>query len=215
MLQSSHFESTTKFRDGTIHFDYYITRAERALFASASGKSGDGKRATRIVINPALLSLDELRTLMIQAGRYAPEAYDAKWLYNEKEQVEGQRLVAIAYEGDTPVGYAAFRIRIGHAPGRKTIRYLATVDVIYVDPRHRGRGFGIDLSCATGLVCAEVLHALLKAAPKNCEIRPVMHAEFVTDGRAAISRSIRDTLEFAREMADDPRCQKEIVFEAV
>jgi len=212
MLQSSHFESTTRFRDGGIRFDYYITRAERALFTSASSKSGDEKRETRVAVNPASPSLDELGSLMIQAARYVPEPFDTKWLYDENNQGEGQRLSAVAYDGHTPVGFASFGIRIGHAPGRKTIRYLATLDVIYVDPRHRSRGFGVDLSCATGLVCAEVLHALFNAAPKNSEIRLVMYAGFVPNGSAAICQSIRNTIEFAREMADDPRCQDEIIF---
>lgn len=214
LLQSSHFESTTRFRNGGIQLDYRITRAERALFASAGTKSGDESRETRVVINPTLPSLVDLRSLMLRGSRDAGEAYDTKWIYDEKAEGESQKLVVVAYDGDAPIGYSSFRIHVGHAPGRKTIRYRVALGLIYVDTRYRGRGFGTDLSCATGLVCAEVLHALLNAAPKSSEIRLVLHADFVSAGSAVISRSIRDAIEFAREMADDPRCQKEIIFDA-
>jgi GNAT superfamily N-acetyltransferase len=215
MLQSAHFESTTTLRDGGIQFDYCITGAERALFTSASSKWGNDKRETRVVINPISPSLDELRSLMLQAGlRSAGEAYETKWAYDGKAVREGQRLIAVAFDGDTPVGYASFRIQVGHTPGNRTIGYIAKLNFLYVDPRRRGRGFGIDLSCAMGLVCAEVVHALFKAAPQDSEICLMMTADLFFPGSEAIARSVRDAIEFAREMADNPRCQDEIIFQA-
>ena len=133
------------------------------------------------------------------AGGWASVRALGSALLREHVPLEGARVLL---KQNKPAGYASFRTQIAHARGHKTIGYIAKLNFLYVDPRHRGRGFGTDLACATGMVCAEVLHALLNAAPEKNEICLLMTADLFFPGSSAIAQSVRDAIEFAREMPD-------------
>jgi GNAT superfamily N-acetyltransferase len=126
---------------GALQFDSCIAHHDRVFWNDI--EDGDlrletaRERVTRVIVNPSVPSARVLWRLMKQAhergqrvpdGEYElsgeegldPHAYDTTWGPKKEDEhsehsamVEGQRLVAVAYDADErPVGYATFFIHI-------------------------------------------------------------------------------------------------------
>jgi hypothetical protein len=206
-------------RDAALWYDFDDPRFQR--FASRS--------PTRIVINPKTLPLPRLRARLdeakghgelneINVGYGLPKAgaYDQTWHVEDANDnlVETQHVVFVAFRGKSPVGYAGVRIFIDHIAAREAEFRIEPL-MVYVDPGHRGEGFGLDLSIATGWVATDLLHALYRAVPEHSTIACYVCAEYESNGGEAFTQQIVAELEVSSDTLCAPPKRRTVRIECV
>ncbi|WP_374496609.1 GNAT family N-acetyltransferase [Vogesella indigofera] len=132
-----------------------------------------------------------------------PDKYALRWDRQRNadgEESEGQHVVLVALEGNDPVGFAGFVIRLTQDSERKQIDISHSLNLVYVHPAHRGQGFGIDLSIACGYLCRDVLIATYRAAPAGYTIVPYIYADLESKGGERFTRQVVDVLDFQADM---------------
>lgn len=186
---------------------------------------------TRIVLNPTRPSGQTLLSLMkaaqssampneqIDVGGGLDGSYDRKWKreISSGTDSEGQSLVLVAYDKGRPVGYAGLSVSLLHPVADQNEDYFLSfmLDLVYVIPQCRGRGYGLDLSVAVGLLCGDILVATYNAVPVGSEISPHIRADYESEGGEAIACHARDSLDFGRDMLRESGRRKTIRIEAV
>ena len=154
------------------------------------------RQSTRCVVNPAELPAEELRSLLLASeppernrdfditDGIPEEGYDAEWT-GESSNVgytEGQVLVIVAYADQTPVGYCGLNIMVGRSMPCNTVEAWigVGVDMVYVMPRYRGQGRGLDLSIAAGLIVERIAAVCCRALPERSKLTASVFGECTT-----------------------------------
>jgi len=119
---------------------------------------------------------------------------------------EGQTLIAVAFNAEgEPVGYAAVEVGLFEADDDPlAITLFVTPEIFYVMPKHRGQGYGLDLTCAVAHILRDVLIATYKAVPDGAMIDIHFYTDFINEAGDAICNSLVRWLTYnADTVADD------------
>jgi len=171
----------------------------------------DPDRTTRVAVNPSTPSPKELYRLVkgqrpvgddVQPeyglrtddgeGRVM-KTYPRKWTVTDASSSadastegathEGEGLVFVAFDpAGEPVGYSRMDIDMSYFPKDQTSCCGANLVVTYVLPHRRGQGFGVDLSVARSMVCADLLRPVYRAAPNGTTITPEIYSDLHSEG---------------------------------
>jgi GNAT superfamily N-acetyltransferase len=120
---------------------------------------------------------------------------------------EGQNLVLVATDAaGVFVGYAAFGAYF-YVPFDRSRTHSVQFDMemVYVLPEHRGAGFGLDLSIATGMVCESIFQACYRAVPAHSGLRPGICADYHSKGGEAFTRQVSGEIDVAVDMLREER----------
>ena len=222
LLQPNHFiEGSTTLRNNGLCFVRKICKDDRELEVyDMKRRDVDGFLATiatvrpytLVVLNPIDLPPSALLEYLIMGSENSimdngiaidyglPEKYDLHWkrhIENELD-IEDQYLVLVAFAANnsTPVGYLGFRPWINQdAKEPHLILLNFDLDLIYVQPRYRGQGFGMDLSIACGYVCQDILAATYRAVPPNTKICTGVLADYESFGGEDCTLQAQNTLQ--------------------
>ncbi len=140
-----------------------------------SGKRG----ATNVVINPDWIELGSMikyfnaQQQMLRPGKRTNltqfveeiDVFDDSWSKRVVEfsdpfmnsASEQQDLYLVAFHDSRPVGFVKMEPRIDQYEDGQVALEVA-LDMIYVSPQMRGKGFGLDLSVAAGKLIQELAH---------------------------------------------------------
>jgi hypothetical protein len=86
----------------------------------------------------------------------------------------------------------SFKIKIALDRKEKTADVRIEPVLVYVSPRHRSKGYGIDLSIACAWICEDVLEATYRAVPAGTTISGVVYADYESKGGEKIGQFIHD-----------------------
>jgi len=112
-------------------------------------------------------------------------------------------LVAFTPEGE-PAGHMSLNLSIWTNAGDWRVGMYVDVVVIYVRPRHRGRGYGVDLSVAGGWVIGDIVKTVVAAIPDGGSFRFNGMAEYLSRGGEHVCRALWDAAEAAQAASSDP-----------
>jgi len=227
LLKPKHFEGlATQLTDQGLAFDIQIGPDVRAdeVFEIADGEQEveevlaelEGLRPyTRVIANPPQPSAQSLLKMLCDAQESLvpdesisidyglPNEYVRQWIRErtkDGDDSEGQQLVLVAFDKDTPVGYAGFEITLLRDNDESRIFLGHTLELVYVHPSQRGKGFGIDLSIACSRLCQDVLAATYRAAPFGYTIVPAVNADFESEGGERFTEQLALGLDFRADM---------------
>jgi GNAT superfamily N-acetyltransferase len=233
LLQPNHFmEGSTTLRNNGLCFVCKICKDDRELEVyDMRRRDVDGFLAaiatmrtyTLVVLNPIDLSPTALLEYLTMGAENSildngiaidyglANRYDLRWkrrIENELD-IEDQHLVLVAFAANnsTPVGYLGFRPWINQdAKEPHLILLCFDLNLIYVQPRYRGQGYGMDLSIACGYVCQDILAAAYRAVPPNTKICPEVLADYESFGGEDCTLQVQNTLQsyvdFLRESGE-------------
>jgi hypothetical protein len=115
----------------------------------------------------------------------------------------GQGLILVAFQKPKPVGYISLDLgAIWYADERCTSLRVQP-HMVYVAPRLRGAGFGVDLSIAAGLICEDFVQAVYRAVPSRTKIEGVIEGDFESQGGEKIYQHLLDCLHCAVDLVRD------------
>lgn len=120
-----------------------------------------------------------------QIGFGQPEPdYDCKWFAGPADAgvEEGQELVLACLQGSLIAGYAGLRVRVFSDAETKTAELYLSVHLVYVRPARRGRGLGMSLAVATGVIAIDVLSAVVRSVPAGYTVHSCLEADYTSDG---------------------------------
>jgi GNAT superfamily N-acetyltransferase len=154
-------------------------------------------RTTRCVVNPADLPADELRSLLLASepleerngdidltDGLPEESYEAEWTGDTCNvgYTEGQALVVVAFADQEPVGYCGLSVMVGRSKPRNRVEawFGVSLDMVYVMPRFRGQGRGLDLSIAAGLTVERIASVCCRALPERSKVTSSVSSECST-----------------------------------
>jgi hypothetical protein len=178
----------------------------------------DGREPTRIEINPRSFPLSRLRDWLTKAERFKTideqisvdyglpkHTYDYRVSDEmvDRQRTLGQHLTLVAFDGRSPVGYAGIVYSVTDLRKERHARLLIDLHLVYVDPRRRGQGYGLDLSVATSWAACDLLRALYSGVPSGTHISCVLEGDFESHGGKAFYDQIFDDLESARDLLLD------------
>jgi GNAT superfamily N-acetyltransferase len=121
----------------------------------------------------------------LSLGYGLKDQHDLNWSRQRSEDgedTEKQSIVLVAFDSDVPVGFASLSIALNHGPEDNEIALGLNILLVYVRPDYRGKGLGLDLSIASGLLCQDLLEATYRAAPARTTITPFIWADFMSEG---------------------------------
>lgn len=226
-LKPKHFDGlATQLTDQGLTFDIQLRPADRTeeIFDIGDGEQEveevlaeleELRPYTRVIANPQQPSAHSLLKMLCDAQdslvpdesisiNYGlPEEYVRQWsreCTRDGDDSEGQRMVLVAFDQDTPVGYAGFGITLLHDKDEGQIFLGHTLELVYVHPSQRGKGFGIDLSIACSRLCQDVLIATYRAAPSGYTIVPAVNADFESEGGERFTQQLALGLDFRADM---------------
>lgn len=227
LLKQKHFNGlSTQLTDQGLHFDTQIGPDDRAeeIFEIADGENEVGdvllelerlRPYTRVIANPQhpsaqslLKMLSDAQDLLVPGESISidyglPSEYVRQWIRErtkDGDDSEGQQMVLVAFDKDTPVGYAGFGITLLRDNDESRIFLGHTLELVYVHPCQRGKGFGIDLSIACSRLCQDVLAATYRAAPSGYTIVPAVNADFESEGGEKFTEQLALGLDFRADM---------------
>jgi len=227
LLKPEHFAraETVAFVDGGLRFDRCAPGEIDRSIVLLETESDDQhpKRKTRVVLNPASIAPRELHRIMSESADGPAEAARAGngiaragYALGAMESypawtvcypgAEGQTLIAVAFNAeDQPVGYAAVEVGLFEAEDNPlAITLFVTPEMFYVMPKHRGKGYGLDLTCAVAHILRDVLLATYKSVPDGVTIDIHVYADFINEEGDAICNSLVRWLSFnANTVAED------------
>ena len=120
----------------------------------------------------------------VNSGYGMDRDFERIWGYNTPERMddesEGQRIVTVCFFGARPVGHMTCNLDVMHDKDDKEVRLSVTVNMVYVRPTERGRGFGMDLSIAGRLLLEDVMQAVNAATPKGHSLLTTLSAQYST-----------------------------------
>jgi len=175
----------------------------------------DGRQPTRIEINPRRFSLSRLRVWLAEAEQFksTDEAISVdyglpKQTYDydaSNETVDGlptlsQHLVLVAFDGRSPVGYAGMTYSITDVRQEQHAGLCIELHLVYIDPRRRGEGYGLDLSVAVSWAARDLLRALYSGVRSGTRISCTLEGDFESKGGEAFYGQVFDALEVERDL---------------
>lgn len=226
LLKPEHFKGlATQLTDQGLRFEARIGPDERM---AEIFEIGDGEREvedalaeleqirpyTSVVANPCEPSAEALLKILCDAQdslapdesisiRHGlPSPYERRWSRNKRtdEDTEGQYLVLVAFDQNLPVGFIGLRVTLIHGSEEKQITINHSIELAYVHPVHRRKGFGIDLSLACSQLGQEVFEATYRAAPTGYTIVPAIYADFESEGGERITQQLAAGLDVKADM---------------
>lgn len=242
LLKPKHFEGlTTKLANQGLRFSTRIghTEREEEIFVIGDGnhevedrldKFKNLRPYTKIKANPRtpsarslMQSLHEAKTRLRPDESFSlsyglPNSYSIKCDRQQTPDgldIEGQYMVLVALNGNTPVGFAGIDIELRHDIESKQIVISQSVHLVYVSPAYQGQSFGIDLSIACGHLCQDVLVATYRAAASNFTITPIVNAVFETAGGERFTQQLVSSLEFKTDILNAEGRRKSIKIERI
>jgi GNAT superfamily N-acetyltransferase len=162
-----------------------------------------------VVVNPRRPSVRSLSLILRTAQREAmpgekiginyglPKRYDKQWAHEIQgnTRTEGQNLVVVIYDSAEPIGYAGMEVSISWELHDRSVYLRFSPELVYVRPKSRGRGFGLDLSIACGFICSDLLKATYRAVPSGTEIETCVYADYESEGGEAFADHLHSCLE--------------------
>jgi GNAT superfamily N-acetyltransferase len=127
------------------------------------------------------------------------------WDIDEEMHSEGQQALMACQAGDVVVGYAILDFRLHCWPKERDYTFMVTCHLVYVNPQHRGAGYGFDLSVACSRVAADLLEASYRAVPSGCTLDSSVVGDLCSDGGEAFMSYLADELGFRRDCLADTR----------
>jgi len=222
LLYAKHFKqpgiSTKLSRQGLV-FDCVITASERrdaCLYGTDSAAPwrilAVQRPPTKVILNPESPTERELYTQLrpdadfnIVYGLSPDRTTRPRWTTDLDEGdvfFEGQECLLVAQCGADTIGFSKFGVFIRRDPEEeKTTNFEVLVDLVYVRPRCRGAGYGLDLSIACSRICDDVFKALLHAAPDGETISVGVFADFESEGGDRFVTYVIDKLKAAIDLA--------------
>jgi GNAT superfamily N-acetyltransferase len=189
---------------------------------------------TRIVLNPRIPSAQNLLKLL-QAEQQADlpaekisirygipqhqskklRSYERVWSsgWRDGARDEGQHVVLVAYDSASPVGYLGMEISVVRERGTRDAYMFFSLPLIYVAPRYRNQGFGIDLSVAAGQVASDLMQAVYRAVRPNAVISCTVSADYESKGGEATAEMVHTSLCLRSEILGESGSRKSIVVE--
>jgi len=169
---------------------------------------------SKVVVHPLTPSSRELGDLLksAEAGlapkrRFnvdlsMPDEYERQWTRDsaDDDDSEGQALAAVLFDPVAPIGYLGFSVLLFRERSKREVDLTFMLDLVYVMPDHRGKGFGLDLSVACGQILRDLLRATYRAVPAGTTITPRVNADWESAGGECITRHLVDCLEFERDL---------------
>lgn len=117
--------------------------------------------------------------------------------------VQVQRLLLVATHKGQPCGFAVMEFRCSQEEDSTELLVAFDLDLVYVPPKLRGKGFGLDLSIAAGLLAERFFLAVWRACKKGVTLVPVVNADLESSGGEAFVRQVYHKLEEARGLVLD------------
>lgn len=117
--------------------------------------------------------------------------------------VQGQRLLLVATHRGQPCGFAVMEFRCSQEEDSTELLVAFDLDLVYVPPKLRGKGFGLDLSIAAGLLAERFFLAVWRACKKGITLIPVVNADLESAGGEAFVRQVYEKLVVARDVVCD------------
>lgn len=149
-------------------------------------------------------SVDPSKRVSIKHG--LPDEYVHAWKIEKTSDgalVESQQLVIVAFYENEPVGFAGISLSLNYEAPITDVYFHQEIDLVFVHPKHRGKGFGLDLSVGCSKLCQDFLDALYQAVPAGCQINLGMSAEFTSPGGERFTRQLADGLNVKVDMLRD------------
>jgi hypothetical protein len=191
------------------------------------------REPTRVEINPRRFSLRRVRDWLAEAERFKgcgekisvdyglpKRSYDYRV---SDEVVDGERtlsqhLALVAFDRRSPVGYAGMTYSMTDIPEDRHASLRVELQLVYVDPRRRGEGYGLDLSVATSWAACHLLRALYSSVRKGTRISCTLYGDFESESGETFYGQVFDDLQVERDSLLDicRRCVdiEEIEYEA-
>lgn len=163
-------------------------------------------------LNPAELPLSQLRAITGAADADAKdgggfewdyslptETYDPSWTVwrtDAEEHSEGQSLVLVCKtsSGDL-AGHAVIAPSACFYTELKEVGLRCGLELIYVLPAQRGRGYGLALAAAISALLVDLMQAIRAAAPKDWSVDVTIHSDFASSGGERTADYVQAMLE--------------------
>lgn len=173
---------------------------------------------TQIIVNPQSHTTSELQKYFAYAQESVdpsqrvsikhglPDEYVHAWAIEKNPDgalVESQRLVIVAFHKNEPVGFAGISLSLNYEAPITGVYFNQGIDLVFVHPKERGKGFGLDLSIGCSKLCQDLLDAVYRAVPARCQISLGMNADFTSLGGERFTRQLADGLNFKVDMLRD------------
>jgi len=181
--------------------------------------------STKVVVNPRRPSLKTLEAFFrneqrryspgehVNVGYGLPTDEEKRRVYRQTWTVEtdmdgiweGQDLVVVAFGPDTakPVGYFSFKVKVTLDREDHVADLQIEPVLVYVSPRHRGNGYGIDLSIACALICEDLLEATYRAVPSGTTISGLVYADYESAAGEKIGHFIHECISVKVDLIRD------------
>jgi GNAT superfamily N-acetyltransferase len=175
-------------------------------------------RSFRCVVNPLEPSKGSLYKAFRRAQKQANvdffnigygdeenSEYDTDWqVWRDGEfLIEGQTVHLVGMQGRSAIGYASIGVSIYSDEDRSWFSLTLSPHLVYVVPKHRGRGYGMALSVAAGWVGRELLEVLYRAVPARSSVGATVTADYDSEGGERfvehLTASLEVTLDYLRE----------------
>jgi len=220
MVRAEHFKGfSTKLDGGSLSFDEVIHPGDREAACLAIGSTfdetarlleelADLRAPARVVVHPSKPSAagllrklkrhqGDLPDEMIDVGYGLSESYSRAWEreVGPADDIEGQHVVAVIFDQRAAVGYCGLSISLIHDREERSLYIRFEPQLVYVSPRHRKLGFGLDLSVACGLMCGDVLEAAYRAVPARTLIDGTVFADYESAGGEAFTQHLHACME--------------------
>ena len=132
------------------------------------------------------------------------DAYDRQWHRSqsvEGEWSEGQQLTLVAFDGEQPAGFATMGVGLSHDEENE-VALNVNVELVYVSPSYRGRGFGLDLSLASGSLLEHFVLAVCRACPEGHTVAPMLSADYFSEGGERFTEHLANSLALLYDLQD-------------
>lgn len=182
----------------------------------------------RIVLNPINMPISEIKQVCelahaalrkhegINPSYLLPNHYCRKWTVDSRDHSEGQKVVLANFdERRNFVGYAGMSIAL-HSPWVPGDSFTLSISIhlVYVLPKRRGSGYGLDLSIASGLLAADVLNACYLAVPSGSVIKPLVLADYENESGETFTLQVTRELCYEADMLKTYRRRPSVKIEA-
>lgn len=238
LLKPVHFKGlATNLTSQGLRYSELIGTMEREAGCPVIGESiGDtenfiatlesSRPPSRIILNPRTPSASLLLARLNEAQRKAmsdesinigsglPSKYELKWKRSRQDTAdfEGQRLVLVAFDRNETVGYLGFEAAITYDEDGSYAHLFFNLELVYVCPQQRGKGFGLDLSIACMDIGRDLLEATYRAVPPGYIVDASVYADYESKGGEALARHFHGSLEVGMEMLRDMGKRRSIRF---
>ncbi len=99
-----------------------------------------------------------------------------------------------------PVGFFSGSVELFVSDEEHFVDLIVAADMVYVAPRFRRQGYGMDLSVATGWLLGELLEAIYAAAPAGSKLDVTLRADIYTTGGEHFANKLAECLEYGMDM---------------